>query len=148
MGIDGFASKAGTIAKADIAGSGFTSTVVNRSGKPTGGTAELAPLVEIGTTLLGRIVPKFIGPNVVVSASLFASTVWHVGLVKPPGDETTGEGFCSFDNVVAGKSDAGKTMLHSLLDLCELVTVERVEELMFGSNGLGMRAIMGGTVAL
>jgi hypothetical protein len=145
MGIDGFASMVGTTGKADVAGSGFTSTVDNRSGKPIGGTAEPALLVETGTTLLGRIVPEPTGPNVVVSASLFASTVWYVGLVKPPGDETTGEGFCSFHNVVAGKVDAGETMFPSgddigcrLSDICELVTVSRVKELMFGSNGLGM----------
>ena len=148
MGINGFARKVGTTGKADIAGSGFTPTVVNRSGKPIGGTAELAPLAEIGTTLLGRIVPEFAGPNVAVLVSLFASTVWDIGLVKPPGGGAMGEGFCSFDTMEAGEVDGGEAMLHSLSDPCEPVTVLRVEELMFESNGLGMPAIMGGAVGL
>ena len=100
--------------KADVTGSGFVSKVADRSGEPIGGAA--------GDTSLGI--------DVVVSASLFTSTV---GLVKPPGSETIGEGFCTFDDTVASEVVTA--------DICEPVTVSGAEEPMSGTRfGVGEAA--------
>lgn len=88
------------------------------------------------------IISESIHSNDLVWGSILASTLWYAGLVKPPADETTGEEFCSIDNVVAGGMDAGETMSPSCNNIeCRfsadiLMTGSGVAGVESSSNGL------------